>query len=622
MAGGNISPKSIDDLSMVEVSTGKKTSSTSAWEDEVLYFLMVDRFSDGNENVPGQVESADGTPLFTAADADTAIATDEAAKRWRDAGNQWVGGNLRGIISKLDYLFELGVTALWISPVLKQSVNPPGDSANYHGYATQNFLAIDEHYGTAEDLRELVAAAHVRGLRVILDIVINHVGDVFAYEADHAWDGHQHPVKGWRDGHGGLVPFSPEAAAQLWPDGAVWPSELHDPEAFTRKGYIANWDNSPEYLEGDFFGLKDVTHGHGTTDEYTPSKALIALTKAYCWWLAYADLDGFRLDTVKHIDIGATRYFASIVHEYAQALGKDRFILVGEITGPRIQAIDTLQLTGLDAALGIADVQYQLEATAKGWANPAAYFDLFRNSELLGKDSHTWLRNTVVTSYDDHDQVRKGDHKARFCADNAGLKLALVAMAINALTLGIPCIYYGSEQGLDGHGDGPGCDEYIREAMFGGEFGDIRSRGRHVFDPGHPLYTGLRDILAIRRQVTALRRGRQYLRAISGDGVTFGFPVLLGGQRLRGIVAWSRILAGTEIVCAINVDPDNAHSAWVTIDGDFYEPGDGFSCIYASHKDENIAKSVHVSEKNGRSIRITLPPGGVALYAPTDVELT
>ena len=191
------------------------------------------------------------------------------------------------------------------------------------------------------------------------------------------------------------------------------------PQTFSRKGRITNWDNPPEFLEGDFVGLKDVAHGFGPLDDYRPSPALRALTRAYCWWIAFADLDGFRVDTVKHMDRGATRFFASAVHEFAQSIGKDRFLLIGEITGSRTDAITTLELTGLDAALGLADVQEQLQRAATGDGDPAGYFSLFRNSELIGKDSHTWLRNTVVTSFDDHDQVWKGPTKSRFGARTA-----------------------------------------------------------------------------------------------------------------------------------------------------------------------------------------------------------
>ena len=205
-----------------------------------------------------------------------------------------------------------------------------------------------------------------------------------------------------------------------------------------------------------------------------------------------------------------------------------------------------MQLTGLDAALGLADVQEQLERAATGDGDPVGYFSLFRNSELIGKDSHTWLRNTVVTSFDDHDQVRKGAVKSRFGARPDARRQLLPVLALNVLTLGIPCLYYGTEQLLDGAGGPPNADRYIREAMFGGEFGAFRSRGRHVFDEDAAGYLDLAALLALRASEPALRRGRQYLREISGDGVGFALPTGFGGP-VRGVVAWSRILADREV---------------------------------------------------------------------------
>ena len=622
----------VADLDFAAVTAGPITPSPSAWEDEVLYFLLVDRFSDGNEDgyldLAGQ-PVAGSTPLFQPPDEGNAIATQADAAGWRQAGLDRAGGTLDGLRSKLGYLRRLGITALWISPVLKQAIPPAGEQSNYHGYATQDFLSVEPAFGSNDELRGLVADAHAVGLRVVLDVVLNHTGDVFAYDlsdtarypatadspispVDPRWDGADYPVAGWRSASGALAPFTPPAAAGLWPDGAVFPTELHPPQTFSRKGRITNWDNPPEFLEGDFDGLKDVAHGFGPLDDYQPSPALRALTRAYCWWIAFADLDGFRVDTVKHMDRGATRFFASAVHEFAQSIGKDRFLLIGEITGSRTDAITTLELTGLDAALGLADVQEQLQRAATGDGDPAGYFSLFRNSELIGKDSHTWLRNTVVTSFDDHDQVWKGANKSRFGA-RADARVQLPAiLALNAATLGIPCYYYGTEQLLDGSGGPDHADRYIREAAFGGDFGPFRSRDRHVFDETATGYRVLADVLELRRAEPALRRGRQYLREISGDGVTFGLPTGFGGP-VRGIVAWSRILADREVICAINTDPAQPRRAWVTIDSGLHAPGDALDALPGGSP--GVVASITVESRNGAAVFVVLPPGSFAAYA-------
>ncbi len=249
---------------------------------------------------------------------------------------------------------------------------------------------------------------------------------------------------------------------QAWPNGAIWPAEFQNPDFYTRRGRISNWDHDPEFLEADFYDLKDIDLGSGSVDHYAASPALQALAKAYKFWIAYADIDGFRVDTVKHMDPGATRYFTSVIHEFAQRIGKENFYLIGEITGGRSRAFTTLEQTGLDAALGIDDIPDKLEYMVKGYRNPEEYFGLFRNSMLVQKESHVWFRNKVVTLFDDHDQVRKGGNKARFCAgDLRWKKLLLPVLAVNVLTLGIPCIYYGTEQAFAGAGD---SDRYLRES--------------------------------------------------------------------------------------------------------------------------------------------------------------
>src|SRR5260370_2137024 len=190
--------------------------------------------------------------------------------------------------------------------------------------------------------------------------------------------------------------------------------------------------------------------------------------------MAFADLDGFRLDTVKHMDPGATRYFSSAIHEFTEALGKEYFYIIGEITGGREFAFARLEVTGLDAALGISDERAKMVGLVKGEVSPAEYFDLFRNSLLVQKDSHVWFRDKVVTSVDDHDHVDQGDQKHLFCAGGFE-KLALAVMALNATTLGIPCIYYGTEQLFDGEGGGNASDPVIHEVMFGDGLGAFLS---------------------------------------------------------------------------------------------------------------------------------------------------
>jgi glycosidase len=621
------SAKEIDLTAMCGTKTFHK--SPVSWEDQVLYFLLLDRFSDGNEAAGAGNDGTSGTggttPLYEPQDNGNAVGSAVDAAAWREAGGAWTGGTLKGLTSKMGYLSRLGVTSLWVSPVFRQVKC----ENTYHGYGIRDFLAVEPNFGTLEDLCEMVTTAHARDIYVILDIVLNHTGNVFSYNPDRyrgpdgsmdvRFDSNLYPVQGFNNEHGAAaIPFQDYSSGKypIGPDEAVWPKELQNPSCFTRKGEIRSWDNWPEYLDGDFFNLKNVYHGSGAESDYSPSPALLTLCHAYKYWIAAADIDGYRIDTVKHMEIGAMRFFISAIKEFAQVIGKENFLLVGEITGGRENAFHILEETGLDSALGIDEIQPKLEGLMKGETNPEEYFNLFRNSLLVRKDSHLWFRNRIVTMINDHDQVCKGESKARFCADNNGDRLILAALALNATTLGIPCIYYGTEQRFDGQGQGCGADRYIRECMFGGPFGAFRSRGRHFFDEKGYVYRELAAILKMREQKLVLRRGRQYLREISGDGTTFGLPSKIGG-RLLSVVAWSRILDSLEMVLAVNTDPDNPRTAWVLVDANLHPPGSTLACAYSTDPAQ-VGLKLNVQQKgtNGSvaAVELTVPAAGFVVW--------
>jgi hypothetical protein len=214
--------------------------------------------------------------------------------------------------------------------------------------------------------------------------------------------------------------------------------------------------------------------------------------------------------------------------------------------------------------------------------------------------------------FDDHDQVRKGQQKARFCAKDGGEKVVLNALALNALTLGIPCVYYGTEQCFDGEGSGDGADRYLREAMFGGDFGAFRSRGVHFFNESNSVYQEFAEILKIRQARKVLRRGRQYLRSISGDGVNFGLPAMIGNE-IRSVVPWSRILSDREMLLAINTDYSQPKTAWVTIDNDLHLVEEKLTCIYSTDKSQ-VGTQIQVEARNGKAVLLTVPPAGLVIY--------
>lgn len=610
--------KSIKDIPWDELTNGREFHpSPTAWEDEVLYFLLVDRFSNGREHE---------TPMAVSADFGNAVTSEDKAAEWREAGGRWCGGTLEGVHSKLGYLKGLGITTIWLSPVFKQCAF----QESYHGYGIQNFLEIDPHFGTAQDLRRLVDAAHAEGIRVLLDIIINHTGDVFAYRGETRqdgvveehwpyWNGQTFPVLAFRDASGNpTLPVNDAGLLQkAWPDGAIWPCELQQEETFTRRGQIRNWDNEPEYLDGDFYTLKDVDVGKGGLDGYVPSHAMKVITTCFKYWIAFSDIDGYRLDTVKHLDPGATRWFSTEIHEFAKTLGKHNFFLLGEITGGMEFAVGMIEKTGLDAALGINRIPDKLENAVKGWCNPSDYFRIFRNSELLGEGEDRWYRDRVVSMFDDHDMVIMNlDAKGRFACAEGMAPLLPAALFLNAGTLGIPCIYYGTEQGFDGHGNN---DRFIRECMFGGPFGAFRTKGVHFFNEEHPVYKVTSAMLDMRRRLLAMRQGRQYLREQSAVDAEdsepcWYLPERIGDGRMTDVFAWSRILSGEELVLAINADLELPHTVRVIIDPDMHVEGERFACQFLLGGVASTADSSVVAASGRKCIRITVPPASCGMW--------
>jgi glycosidase len=402
------------------------------------------------------------------------------------------------------------------------------------------------------------------------------------------------------------------------PGDAVWPRELQEVAWYTRAGAIQRFDPAPwedplhpdnEFRRGDFFDLKDVDLNRGD--------ALGALIRAYQYWIALSDCDGFRIDTVKHTPWDGSRHFCGAIREYAESIGKHNFWLLGEVTGGADMARNYLDIFGrnIEAVLDIGAPAAALVALAKGLGDPHAFFGLFHGHDSLG--SHRETGRYHVSILDDHDMVGRG--KQRFAAHNTlAERDAQVAHAvgIQLTTLGVPCIYYGTEQAFDGtdarhdallepHGFE---DRYIRESMFGGTFGAFETSGCHFFDPAHPSYRRIAAIAALRHRADgiglALRRGRQYPRETAFLGRPFAFP---GAGEL---VAWSRILFDREVLIALNTHGAEPRGAHVTVDAALHPPGSAMRVLYP------LDAPASVTHIGGRaSVRVDLPPAGMAIIA-------
>lgn len=511
--------------------------SPSDWRDQFLYQLLIDRFDDNQDHPPyDPKQTPKGRDIKTAA--------------------QFQGGNLKGITRRLDYTKAMGVTGLWLSPPFKQRQDNP---ASYHGYGIQDFLAIDPRFGSTEDLRELVREAHKRGMYVILDIVINHTADVFRYKGP--------------EPH----PFNPNGKYEfdhwhkifkgdgLGPDDAVWPKELQNPDCFNRRGSIVDLGtkNEQEALQGDFFSLKDL-------DLFNP-KAIDALIQSYKYWIASCDIDGYRVDTVKNMEPEPVSVFCNAIHEYAQRIGKTNFLIFGEIVGDdallRKYVGSNTPLEGqearyphLDACLDFP-LYAVLDEILKGEKPPGELFDRYYKFRKFYRDFAEAGRY-YVTFVDNHDQTHRPWR--RYLHDHSDPRLAVLAATYLLTNIGIPCLYYGTEQGFDGGGD---QDVFIRECMFGGKWGAFDTSGHQFFNPRHPVYQQIGPVAKIRAEQPAMRYGRQYFREISGNGKDFGCP-----RDAKATLAYSRVLDTDEIIICLNLDTE-PRSDWVLVDGKLTAPG-------------------------------------------------
>ncbi len=265
-----------------------------------------------------------------------------------------------------------------------------------------------------------------------------------------------------------------------------------------------------------------------------------------------------------------------------------------------------------------------LTGLAKGQADPRTFFGQFGGHDAIG--SHREVGRYHVSVLDDHDMIDRNP-KRRFSAENtAAARYEQVAHAVGVqlTTLGIPCIYYGTEQAFDGyegyHGEGriPFWDRYVRESMFGGTFGAFGTAGCHFFDPQHPTYL---RIAAIARLVNrggkvgmALRRGRQYPR-----DVRFGDEGYVPPRRAE-LVAWSRVLFDQEVVVVLNTHGAACRGADVTVDRTLHPPGSTMAILYRSDwTDAQLADppsglTADVRDDGGRAtVRIDLLPAGMAI---------
>jgi len=505
------------------------------WREEIIYQVLIDRFADGDWGNNFAI--------------------------YPSAPGKWHGGDWKGLEDRLDYLDELGVTTLWISPVVKNVYTDAGFDA-YHGYWAQDLTQPAPQFGDLAALQSLVAAAHGRGMKIILDIVTNHMGQLFFYDINgngQADDPLNQSVPGTTQvikeneydptydvrgvqaktslGESGLaeVIFAHDPASNHMPP---FPEILQNPLAYNRKGRTYNFDDPDQLVRGDFpGGLKDVN------TELCPIRD--AMVDSYARWIELTDIDGLRIDTVKHVEYGFWRHFTQKVRQRLAKKGKTNFLMFGEAFDGRDQLVGSFTKNGNDAPPPAEELARDNECVSDGVPLTAdlldsvfyfpqqfqVYRDVFRYRGPTSNIQKLWTDRAVnygatpaeggptnaagqgippqkllVNFLDNHDIPRflfagAGQYPEEPIF-GAGLPFETRQKILhNALLLlmteeGIPCIYYGTEQDFEG-GNDPGNRE------------DLWTSG---YDMNAPTFRWIRKISNLRRKYSALNKGELTIR--------------------------------------------------------------------------------------------------------------
>jgi glycosidase len=469
---------------------------TRDWRDEVLYLVMIDRFEDGD---PGNNDQ--GTGEYDPAD-----------------GRKFSGGDLAGVEKRLDYLRGLGATAIWITPpVANRWWSEQAQFGGYHGYWARDFKQVDPHFGTLDEYKRLAAAMRAREMRLVQDVVVNHVADY------HSWDGRWDPA---RPEHG--FALHPDAEGRSAPTQA--PFDRNDPrKAGDREAAIYHWTpvirdyaDRTQLLNGQLADLDDLN---------TESAAVrAALRDSYGYWIREVGVDGFRVDTAFYVP---PEFFDDFLHaddpkqpgvlKAAAAAGKRDFHVFGEgfaIDKPyeeaMAQKIEAYARDGDGRPLLPAMINFPLYGTLGdvfARKHPTAELS-HRIDSMMRVHADPWRMPTFVDNHDVDRFLAGGDETA--------LKQALLAM----MTLpGIPTLYYGTEQGF----------REQRAAMFAGGHG---AGGRDHFDTNAPLYGYIAQIAALRRNHRVFSRGTP--------------TVLSANPAAPGAIVWRMSTADAHALVAFN----------------------------------------------------------------------
>ncbi|HVJ18632.1 MAG TPA: alpha-amylase family glycosyl hydrolase, partial [Polyangiaceae bacterium] len=496
------------------MSDGAADLPAPAIRDRIIYYVMPDRFENGDPRNDYGGHAPDAGIEQHGLD--------------KTAASFYHGGDLAGLTSRLDYIKKLGMTAIWSTPVARnRALAPDGSGAGYHGYWPLGFDEVDPHLGTSEEMKRFVAAAHEKGMKVVLDVVANHSADVISYaECANACQFRATPA------------YTP-VIGSAW-SSAKSPAWLNDAEHYHNLGNM-NDGVLESLLHGDFGGLDDL-------DSASPA-VISGLGQVFKDWIARYDVDAFRLDAAKHVDDAFWQQWWPEVRSYAQGLGKSDFYAYAEALDgdPEVVSRFTRQL-GIPATQDFGFMDAARRVFSQGAATDALRW-LFENDDYYtDADSNAYYLTTMLSS---HDSGRIGAFLVQDnpdASDGELLGRTRLAHAFLLAARGVPAVYYGDEQGFTGiNARGYTNFETARQDMFPSqtpEYGVSSSSTDHTynkqigsdstpaadnFQPKHPLFGAIAELARLRRSLPELRRGSQLHRYSSAEQ---------GG----GLYAFSRIL--------------------------------------------------------------------------------
>ncbi|MFG2276508.1 pullulanase-type alpha-1,6-glucosidase [Streptomyces chartreusis] len=553
-----------------------------------FYFVLPDRFANGDTgNDKGGLT---GSRLSTGYDP-----TDKGF---------YQGGDLKGLTKRLDYIKGLGTTAIWMAPIFKnQPVQGTGSdaSAAYHGYWITDFTQVDPHFGTNKDLETLISKAHAKGMKVFFDVITNHTADVVDYEeksydylAKGAFpyltkDGRPFDDADYADGKSAFpavdkdsFPRTPTVPAAK--KNAKVPSWLNDPTMYHNRGDSTFAGESSAH--GDFSGLDDL---------WTERPEVVGgMEKIYQRWVRDFDIDGFRIDTVKHVNMEFWTQWATALDSYAAKQGRDDFFMFGEVYSADTSITSPYVTEGrLDATLDFPFQEAARQYASQG-AGAGKLAGVFGDDYKYTTDKANAYEQ--VTFLGNHDMGRIGyflNQDNPKATDAELVKKAKLANELMFLSRGNPVVYYGDEQGFTGAGG----DKDARQTLFASKTADYldddqlgtdRTHASDAYDTKAPLYRQISALSELRRANPALADGVQTER-YAADGA--------------GVYAFSRTDArtGTEYVVAFN----NAGEAKTAT----FATGSAGMTFKAIHGADGSLKS-----DAGKKVTVTVPAGSAVVY--------